>query len=113
MEYAYLERVKAMLGITGTYQDETLKGYVQEVMEFMIDSGVLKSVAESEKAVGVITRGISDLWNYGSGGTSLSPYFKQRVIQLSYATGEESPEDPDDPEVIPISKKEIIEVYKN
>lgn len=38
---------------------------------------------ESKKCVGVIARGVSDLWNYGNGSTGLSPYFKERVIQLS------------------------------
>ena len=35
---------------------------------------------------GVFSRGVSDLWNYGSGGTSFSPYFMQRAIQLSGKT---------------------------
>ncbi|MCI9366311.1 MAG: hypothetical protein HFJ54_07320, partial [Clostridia bacterium] len=37
-------------------------------------------------SAGIIARGVSDLWNYGSGGTSFSPYFMQRAIQLSGKT---------------------------
>lgn len=83
-----LEKVKANLGITGTYQDKTIQGYIDDVILFMIDGGVKESVAKSDKAIGVITRGVSDLWNYGSGGTSLSPYFYQRVTQLAFEDGE-------------------------
>ena len=70
-----LEKVKKSLGITGSYQDDTIQLYIDEVKQYLIDGGVSK--------VGVITRGVADLWNYGSGGTSFSPYFLQRAIQLS------------------------------
>ena len=50
----------------------------------MASAGVPAAVLISEKAIGAIARGVSDLWNYGSGGGSLSPYFYQRVIQLIY-----------------------------
>lgn len=83
-----LEKVKANLGITGKYQDNTIQGYIDEVKLHMISGGVSEKVANSNKAIGVITRGVSDLWNYGSGGTSLSPYFYQRVTQLAFEDGE-------------------------
>ncbi len=83
-----LEKVKANLGITGTYQNDTIQGYIDEVKLFMIDGGVSEKVVNSNKAIGVITRGVADLWNYGSGGTSLSPYFYQRVTQLAFEDGE-------------------------
>ena len=79
-----LEKIKANLGITGTYQDTTIQGYIDEVKQFLLDGGVTKEVVESDTSIGIITRGVADLWNYGSGGTSLSPYFIQRAIQLSY-----------------------------
>ena len=83
MSEEILKKVKSSLGITGTYQDTTIKEYINEVMQFLIDGGVSKSVVESEENVGIITRGVADLWNYGSGGTSLSPYFIQRASQLA------------------------------
>ena len=79
-----LERVKALLGISGAYHDAIISGYISEVMGYMRDSGVNAAVTESESAVGAIARGVSDLWNYGAGGANLSPYFMQRVTQLAF-----------------------------
>ena len=79
-----LERVKALLGISGAYHDTIISGYIAEVMGYMRDSGVKDAVTESESAVGAIARGVSDLWNYGAGGANLSPYFMQRVAQLAF-----------------------------
>ena len=84
-----LEKVKTMLGITGTYQDETIQRYIEEVKQFLIDGGVDKEIVDADTSVGVIARGVADLWNYGSGGTSFSPYFLQRATQLSYKYKEE------------------------
>lgn len=79
-----LEKVKTALGITGNYQDDTLTIYIDEVKDYLLDAGVSKTVIESSSSVGVIARGVSDLWNYGSGNAELSPYFMQRAIQLVY-----------------------------
>ena len=81
-----LEKVKRSLGITGSYQDNTIQEYINEVKRYLIDGGVLKEVVEHPTSAGIIARGVSDLWNYGSGGTSFSPYFMQRAIQLSGKT---------------------------
>ena len=83
-----LTKIKSGLGITGTYQDDTLQVYINEVKSFMESAGVNKSVIESEAAVGCIIRGVADLWTYGSGSANLSPYFVQRLIQLSIKQGE-------------------------
>lgn len=82
-----LEKVKKSLGITGTYQDETLNGYIDEVKEYMVSAGVPSAVANSDKSAGVIARGVADLWNYNAG--KLSDYFYQRVSQLAYTSAEE------------------------
>lgn len=79
-----LAKVKAALGMNGSdYQDETLSVYIDEVLEFMIDAGVQREVAESHAAVGCIAIGVTDLWSYSSGGVRFSEYFKSRVVQLS------------------------------
>lgn len=83
-----LNEVKTALGITGNYQDNTLNIYINDVKEYLIDAGVSKTVVESASAIGVIARGVSDLWNYGAGNASLSPYFMQRACQLIYKTEE-------------------------
>lgn len=78
-----LEKVKANLGITGTYQNATIQGWIDEVKQYLIDGGVDEEVADSEYSTGIITVGVKDLWNYGSGDGKLSPYFYQRAIQLA------------------------------
>lgn len=84
-----LREVKKALGIGGTYQDETLLIYIDEVKEYLEDAGVDNRIINSNKAIGIICRGVSDLWNYGSGNAKLSLYFMQRATQLSYKTIEE------------------------
>lgn len=75
-----LEQVKAALGIVGDYQDATLQVYFDEAVAFLLDAGV----SEANITAGVVARGVSDLWNYGAGDGTLSPYFMQRAAQLSY-----------------------------
>ena len=75
-----LADVKKALNITGTYQDDTLTIYMNEAMDFLKDAGV----SEANITTGVVARGVADLWDYGSGSGQLSPYFKQRAIQLAY-----------------------------
>lgn len=77
---ATLTQVKAALGIVGDYQDATLQVYFDEAVDFLKDAGV----PESKITAGLVARGVSDLWNYGSGDGKLSQYFLQRAAQLSY-----------------------------
>lgn len=75
-----LESVKAALGITGDYLNTTLTTYIDEVKAFLHDAGV----SENQITPGIVSRGVTDLWNYGSGDGKLSTYFMQRATQLSY-----------------------------
>ena len=77
-----LLKVKTALGVTGTALDSQLELYIDEVKQYLLSAGVIPSVVESDKSVGVIIRGVADLWNYGNGDTKLSEYFYQRVEQL-------------------------------
>lgn len=86
-EFSMLEHVKTALGITDEYHDGTLQEYIDEATEYLIDGGVPEAVAMSKKCKGVVFRGVADLWNYGSGGASLSPYFKERASQLALKWG--------------------------
>lgn len=79
-----LSEVKNRLNITGTYQDKTLLGYIDDTKNYIFDAGVSQSIINSSVSVGVIVRGVSDLWNYGMGTATFSEYFYQRVIQLKY-----------------------------
>lgn len=85
-----LSSVKKALGITDNFHDGTLQEYIDEVREYLIDGGVPEDVANSSKCKGVITRGVADLWNYGAGGATLSPYFHQRAVQLALKYGVKS-----------------------
>lgn len=75
-----LASVKNALGIQGDYQDSTLTEYIGEVVGFLTDAGV----SQSNITAGIVARGVSDLWSYGSGNGKLSEYFMQRATQLSY-----------------------------
>lgn len=83
-----LTEVKKRIGITGDYQDDTLTGHIQDVKDFMQDAGVSEEVLQTNKIIGAVTRGVSDLWDYGSGNGEFSPYFFQRVTQLACKGGE-------------------------
>lgn len=83
-EAELLSKVKNGLGITGTYQDEALRVHIDDVKMYMSDAGVKSETINSSASVGAVIRGVSDLWNYGSGNGKLSEYFTQRVIQLKY-----------------------------
>lgn len=74
-----LDDVKSALGVTGDFQNDTLEIYFNEVIEFLEDAGV----AQENITVAIVARGVSDLWNYGTGEGKLSEYFYQRAKQLS------------------------------
>jgi len=78
-----IANVKNALGITGNYQDNTLQEYINEVTAFLIDAGV----PEANITVGIIARGVADLWNYGAGEGKLSSYFMIRATQLALKAG--------------------------
>lgn len=80
MSVISVESVKKALNLTGDYQDETIQEYINEVEAFLLDAGVLSS----NITPGIVSRGVSDLWNYGAGEGKLSTYFIQRASQLSY-----------------------------
>lgn len=61
--------------------------YCTEAQQIIKNAGVKDTVAESAKAVGVIARGVLDLWNFGAGEGEFSPLFFQLVEQLKYDDG--------------------------
>lgn len=75
-----LQDVKTAIGITDNYQDNTITIYFNEVIEFIKDAGV----ADYNITAGIVSRGVSDLWNYGGEKGVFSPYFMERVTQLAY-----------------------------
>lgn len=77
---ALLAGVKNALGVTGTFMDATISIYIDEITDYMANAGV--SAALISASVGVIARGVNDLWNNNAGNGRLSPYFYDRVSQL-------------------------------
>lgn len=77
-----LEKVKGSLNVSGAHFDTTLQLYIDEVKAYLTSAGVRVDVLSSTLAVGCISRGVADLWNYGNGDTKLSEYFYQRAEQL-------------------------------
>lgn len=78
---AILTGVKNALGITGSYMDDTISVYIDEVTNYMGNAGVSSNLIAA--SVGVIARGVNDLWNNNAGNGKLSPYFYDRVSQLA------------------------------
>lgn len=78
---AILTGVKNALGITGSYMDDTISVYIDEVTSYMENAGVSSALIAA--SVGVIARGVNDLWNNAAGEAKLSPYFYDRVSQLA------------------------------
>lgn len=115
-EATVLETVKSMLGVTGTYQDATMSGYIEEVKQYMLSAGVSTDVVESSTSAGTIARGVADLWNYGAGAGELSPYFKERVIQLALRKSSGTTTPPEEEELIDykaLAERLLVEVEKN
>ena len=83
-----LSSVKTALGIAGDYLDNTIQLYIDEINEYLVSAGVPSSAIGTRQTVGVVTRGVADIWNYGGGGGALSPYFYERAIQLSTGLGD-------------------------
>lgn len=79
-----LAAVMDALGQTGnTYLEPQIQPFYEDVINFLKESGV----PESRITVGIVARGVSDLWNYGAGNGKLSTYFLQRATQLYTPTG--------------------------
>lgn len=75
-----LENVKNAIGVTGDYLDNTLQPYFDEVVDFLKDAGV----KPANITTGIVARGVTDLWSYGTGEGKLSSYFLQRAAQLAF-----------------------------
>jgi putative N-acetylmannosamine-6-phosphate epimerase len=77
---ATLASVKNALGVTSDFMDTTISIYIDDVTDDMSGAGVPDSVIAA--SVGVIARGVNDLWTASSGDAKYSPYFYDRVSQL-------------------------------
>lgn len=76
-----LSSVKAALGVTGNFTDDTISVYIDDVVDYMTGAGVPQAVILN--SAGVVARGVSDLWDNDGGNVKFSPYFHERVSQLA------------------------------
>lgn len=82
-EEEILIRVKTQMNMQDNdYQDETIKGWISIVKEFMLGAGVPQEVIDSDRSIGAITLGVIDLWDFGSGTGTLSQRFQWFLNQL-------------------------------
>lgn len=83
MELSLASVMDAMGQSENEYLIPQIQPFYEDVIAFLKDSGV----PESRITVGIVARGVSDLWNYGAGNGKLSAYFLQRATQLYKPTG--------------------------
>ena len=74
-----VEDIKKALGITGEYFDELLTIYMDTTKAYLRNAGV----SDENMNVGVVARGVSDLWNYGAGKGEWSKVFVDMASQLA------------------------------
>ena len=74
-----VEDIKTALGITGEYFDELLSIYMDTAKAYLRNAGV----SDENMNVGVVARGVADLWNYGAGKGEWSQVFIDMASQLA------------------------------
>lgn len=86
-----IEKVKSFIGATGTFHDTNVSMLITDIKFYLVDAGTHEVAVNSNAAVGVICRGVDDMWVSGPGTANLSKYFKERAAQLalSYPKDEE------------------------
>lgn len=82
---ALLSSVKLALGATGDALDATISLYIDGVIDYMRGAGVSDTLIAA--SVGVISRGVNDLWCNGVGGGDYSHIFMNMVTQLALRSG--------------------------
>lgn len=75
-----LAEVKKRLLITDSYHDDMLNGLISDTKAYMLSAGI--SDTDAVECVGLIARGVADMYNMGSGDGKFSDIFKERCIQL-------------------------------
>lgn len=75
-----LQEIKNRLSITDDFHNESFLSFIADVKAYMLSAGVKQSVIDSEKSIGCIAKGVSDLWT----SEKFSAFFYQRVVQLTF-----------------------------
>ena len=79
-----LAGVKRRLSESGDFSeiDAVLTDYISDVCDYMLGAGVSETVIASH--VGVVARGVDDMFVNNAGSTDFSPMFRNLVTQLAY-----------------------------
>lgn len=77
-----LEYIKNDNNLYGTQHDMTLQVKIATIKGYLKSAGISDNTIGSTLAIGVISRGVMDIWNYGNGDTKLSPFFYELADQL-------------------------------
>ena len=74
-----VDDIKQALGITGEYFDELLTIYMDTTKAYLRNAGE----SDENMNVGVVARGVADLWKYGAGKGEWSKVFIDMASQLA------------------------------
>lgn len=77
-----LQEVKKRLAITDTYHDDLLASFIQDTKDYLKSVGITDEILTDKKALGILARGVVDLWNNKPSDGEFSKVFYQRAIQL-------------------------------
>ena len=77
-----LQEIKTRLSITDEYHDKMLLSFIQDTKDYLISVGITSEILEDKKALGILARGVVDLWNNQPSEGEFSKMFTQRAIQL-------------------------------
>lgn len=77
-----LQEVKKRLTITDTFHDEMLMSFIQDTMDYLKSVGITETLLRDKKSLGILARGVVDLWNNSPSNGQFSSMFYQRAIQL-------------------------------
>lgn len=91
----FLEQIKTRLSITGTFHDALLNGYIKDVKDYLKRAGTANFILMDDSCLGVVARGVSDLWNFGAGDGKFSPLFYDMATQLALNASGHTDEDYD------------------
>lgn len=104
-----VEEIKTRLLITGNYHDSLILAYARDVKEYLHSAGIPAAVVNSGVSVGIISKGVSDLWNRGLEDGILSGFFRERVIQMKYTKWGVIDNEGEPPVIVPMTKEDIDE----
>ena len=79
---AQLDEVVKACGYT-EYHTEQIRPYYNDALYYLMDAGVPEEVAKSDKAIGCIARYVMDTFVLNCTAVNLSPFFFQRLKQLT------------------------------